>query len=108
MAEEQVHVRGTEEYGAKVAEFKLSPQEAANSLRAFRAEKHLGYSGEDLYVIVGDWYVFSYIEKTGIALRGYYVNGYTGEVRRRDERRVVYVSDWPEPSGLRTDCDAEE
>jgi len=89
--DEPVYYKRTEAYDRKVKTFALSPDQAAQKIVDYEAAqraRHLpqarsAYVGMHL-VIIGDYYLFSEKNKMGIPLGGWYVNGMSGEVSRRD------------------------
>lgn len=80
-----IYLYGTDEYKNKTKDFLISQEEAAEIIIKYIQAK-VGPSqviyrpGENHYILVDDYYVFSRLTKRGISLSGYYVNGYTDKV----------------------------
>lgn len=75
-----LRVPGTKAYDGFVAKLPLSPFEARKRMEAFSR-----LSGPCLgrhHVMINDWYVFSFRDKTELRLGGCYVDGRTGDVMK--------------------------
>jgi len=84
----RIFYRGTNAYYRQVRTFKITLKQADGIARDF-GRKELGLGPDDaIYygvplIVVGCDYVFSFPPIKGrIALNGYYVNGFSGDVRR--------------------------
>ena len=84
---EKIYVMLNREFSRKVAEFKISPEEAyaiAEDYRINSPDNDMIKSYGPLMAVAGDSYLFSKEEKYYcIHLTGVYVNGYDGSVEHR-------------------------
>jgi hypothetical protein len=84
-----VYFAGTSAYARKARTLTLSPQQAKVCLIRYlsQANPNDPQVGVARFhsAIVDDCFVFSYPRKADVSLRGYYVDGHTGEVSDRNE-----------------------
>lgn len=81
---------GSEAYEKRVAELKLSPEEAYTvAHRAARKEGKLQFLSRRPTVLAKRTYVFSMPRPSGASMNGYHVDGNSGEVKFVTDKRVV-------------------
>jgi hypothetical protein len=91
---ERVFFKDTAAYNRKLAKLKLNEHQARIKCEEFLTANRIRISPSpagtffDNY-LVGDCFVFSFPRKADVDLGGYFVDGNTGNVTKRDEGRVT-------------------
>ena len=85
---EPIYFVGTQQYQRKLETLTLSSEQARDRVASFVTATRLPSNTSKVLigehrVIVGDCFVFSLQGKVGITLSGYYVDGHTGVVTKR-------------------------
>src|SRR5690606_28041351 len=89
---EKVYFPGTSSYQRQLQTLPINEEEARSRLIAHLAAQQLDdHWSRGFAAIVGDSFLFSGPRKADVDLRGYYVNGYTGEVTFRNNPNPRYV-----------------
>ncbi len=81
---------GSEEYAKRVETFKISPSQAYDiAHEAAVTDNKMQFLSRRPTVIIKRSYVFSMPQQSGASLRGYHVNGDTGEVKFMEENKSI-------------------
>lgn len=81
---------GSEFYASRIATFKLTPEQAYDvAHEAALTDNKLQFLSKRPTVVHKRWYVFSMPQASGATLKGYHVNGDTGEVRFFTKEQTV-------------------
>ncbi len=84
---------GSDAYAKRVQSFKYSPAQAHDiALDKAKQDNNLQFVSRKPTAIVKRWYVFSLPQGSGASLRGYHVNGDTGEVKFMKEEKTIEVT----------------
>lgn len=81
---------GSEYYQSRIDTFKITPQQAYRAAQeAAETDRKLQFLSRQPTVVYKRWYVFSMPQATGANLKGYHVNGDTGEVKFFSKNQTV-------------------
>ena len=81
---------GTNTYASRIETFKITPKQAHEiAYKAAQKDGQLQYISRTPIVVVKRWYVFGIPQPSGADLRGYHVNGDTGEVKFMNEKKTI-------------------
>lgn len=73
---------GSEEYATRIADFKVTPEQAYTIAHEEALTDHkLQFVSKKPTAVYKRWYIFSMPQATGANLHGYHVHGDTGEVK---------------------------
>lgn len=81
---------GSQDYEARAATLKITPQQAYNiAHEAAQTDNRMQFLSRRPTVLMKHTYVFSMPQPSGASLRGYHVNGDTGEVKFVEDNKTV-------------------